>query len=68
MASPKKKRQCVQGYMLFFRGYVKDVAYRTKAHNVVELKENIQATIKTVDQGILQSFWMELEYRLDIIL
>ncbi|GBN90999.1 hypothetical protein AVEN_196590-1 [Araneus ventricosus] len=104
MASPKKKAQCVLGYVMFFWGYVKDVVYgtkvhnvvyrtkvhnvvyrtkvhhvvyrtkvhnvvyRTKVHNVVELTPRIQAAIKSVDQGLLQRSWMELEYRLDVIL
>ncbi|GBL90484.1 hypothetical protein AVEN_179412-1 [Araneus ventricosus] len=65
MASPEKKAQCVLGYMMFFLGFVKDVVYRTKVHNVVELKQRTQAAIEIVDQGMLQRSCMELEYRLD---
>ncbi|GBM37754.1 hypothetical protein AVEN_93629-1 [Araneus ventricosus] len=67
MSSPEKKAQCVLGFVILFWGYVKDVVYRTKVRNVVELKQKIQAAIESVDQGMLQRSWMELEYRLDII-
>ncbi|GBM53106.1 hypothetical protein AVEN_130762-1 [Araneus ventricosus] len=67
MASPEEKAQCVLGNVMFFWDYVKDIVYRTEAHNVVKLKQRIQAAIETVDQGMLQRFWKELEYRLDII-
>ncbi|GBN37377.1 hypothetical protein AVEN_107525-1 [Araneus ventricosus] len=68
MSYPEKKAQCVLGYVMFFWGYVKDVVYRTKVHNVAELNQKFQAVIKTVDQCMLQRFWMELEYRRDYVM
>ncbi|GBN74966.1 hypothetical protein AVEN_14208-1 [Araneus ventricosus] len=49
MASLEKKAQCVLGYVMLFWGYVKDVVYRTKVHNVVELKQRIESATEQVD-------------------
>ncbi|GBO12745.1 hypothetical protein AVEN_45579-1 [Araneus ventricosus] len=79
MASSETKVYCVLGYVMFteknyfsvvmsFCSYMTEIVYRTNAHNVMELKHRIQAATEAVDQGMLQRSWMELEYRLDIIL
>jgi hypothetical protein len=33
---------------------------------LVELRERINAAVMTIDKGVLQNVWIELDYRLDV--
>jgi hypothetical protein len=47
--------------------YVKDIVYRTKAQDITNLKQRITDAIATIDEGMLQRTWQEIEYRLDVL-
>jgi hypothetical protein len=47
--------------------YVKDIVYRTKVRDITNLKQRITDAIATIDEGMLQRTWQEIEYRLDVL-
>jgi hypothetical protein len=51
----------------FLWGYVKDIVYRTKVRDITNLKQRITDAIATIDEGMLQRTWQEIEYRLNVL-
>uniref|UniRef100_A0A8C5R2R6 Transposase n=1 Tax=Leptobrachium leishanense TaxID=445787 RepID=A0A8C5R2R6_9ANUR len=49
----------------FLWGYVKDMVYGTKVRDITNLKQRI--TDATIDEGMLQPTWQEIQYRLDVL-
>jgi hypothetical protein len=41
--------------------------YRTKVRDITNLKQRITDAIATIDEGMLQGTWQEIEYRLDVL-
>lgn len=52
----------------FLWGYVKDIVYRTEVRDITNLKQRITDAIATIDEGMLQRTWQEIEYHLDVLL
>jgi hypothetical protein len=42
--------------------------YRTKVRDITNLKQRITDAIATIDEGMLQGTWQEIEYRLNVLL
>lgn len=51
----------------FLWGYVKDIVYKTKVHDINDLKERITDAIAIIDEAMLERTWMEIEYRIDVL-
>ena len=47
--------------------YITDVVYHTKVKDKNDLKERINAAVKTIDEEILKRTWTEIEYHLDVL-
>jgi hypothetical protein len=41
--------------------------YRTKVRDITNLKQRITDAIATIDEGMLQRTWQEIEYRLHVL-
>lgn len=51
----------------FLWGYVKDLVYKPPLpETILDLRGRITAAIGTVDHGMLQRTWAEMDYRLDV--
>ena len=48
-------------------GYVIDIVYRTKVRDITNLKQRITDAIATIDEGMLQRTWQEIEYRFYVL-
>lgn len=51
----------------FMWGYVKDIVYRTEVRDIDNLKQRITEAIATINVGMLERTWREIEYRLDVL-
>ncbi|XP_063240478.1 uncharacterized protein LOC134541176 [Bacillus rossius redtenbacheri] len=51
----------------FLWGYVKDRVYHTNVPNIDELKRRIVQAVASIDAGLLERTWKEIEYRLDVL-
>jgi hypothetical protein len=60
-------KNLLQRLDFFLWGYVKDVVYRMKVQDITKLKQRITDAIATIDEGMLQRTWQEIEYRLDAL-
>ena len=47
--------------------YIKDVVYHTKVKDKNDLKERINAAVKTIDEEMLKRTWTEIEYHLNVL-
>ena len=46
---------------------LKDIVYRTKVRDMIDLKQRISHAIATIDEATLQQTWQEIVYRLDVL-
>jgi hypothetical protein len=60
-------KNILQRFDFFPWGYVKDIVYRTEVRDITNLKQRITDAIATIDEGMLQRTWQEIEYRLDVL-
>jgi hypothetical protein len=67
MKSLHNFKNLLQRLDFFLWCYVKDIVYQTKVREVTNLKQRITDAIATIDEGMLQRTWQEIEYRLDMI-
>jgi hypothetical protein len=54
-------KNVLQRLDFFLWGYVKEIVYRTKVRDITNLKQ------RTIDEGMLQRTWQEIEHRLDVL-
>jgi hypothetical protein len=51
----------------FLWGYVKDPVYVPHIpHDLPQLRQRIVEAVTTIDHGMLQHVWQELDYRIDV--
>ena len=51
----------------FLWNYIKHVVYCTNVKDISDLKERINAAMKTIDEEMLKRTWTGIEYRLDVL-
>jgi hypothetical protein len=52
--------------LFFLWGYVKNIVYQVKIHDLQNQKAHIRGAVATVTPNMLQATWNEVEYRLNI--
>jgi hypothetical protein len=60
-------KNVLQRLDFYLWGYVKHIVYRTKVRDITNLKQRVTDAIATIDEGMLQRTWQEIEYHLDVL-
>jgi hypothetical protein len=50
----------------YFWGFVKQIIYRVRIHNIQHLKQRIRKAAASVTPDVLVRVWQEMEYHLDV--
>jgi hypothetical protein len=49
----------------YFWGYVRQIIYSVRVHNIQHLKQRIKEAVASVTPDVLGRVWQEMEYHLD---